>query len=91
MDVISSNEPVAYHFSASKWTALTKRFSKPEKVFYFRMAAVGTKKASSRVMVRARSLQEATERMLDDGTTTIIWYQQTDRNFKPLASRTKIS
>ena len=81
---------VAYHFSSNKWTALAKKFAKPETLFYFRVAPVGSKKTTHRIMVRARSLREATERVLDDSTCSVIWYQQTDHNFKPLNKRVKV-
>ena len=81
---------VSYHFSSNKWTALTKKFSKPETLFYFRVAPVGAKKSTHRIMVRARSIKEATERVLDDSTYSVIWYQQTDSKFKPLNSKINV-
>ena len=78
---------VATHFSASKWAALTEKFSNPEKWFYFRVAPVGSKKSTHRIMVRARSLREASERVLDESNSSIIWYQQTDSKFKPLNNK----
>ena len=81
---------VIYHFSSNKWRALTTKFSKPETLFYFRVAPVGAKKSTHRIMVRARSLKEATERVLDDSTCSVIWYQQTDSKFKPLNKKINV-
>lgn len=83
-------DDVSYHFSSNKWTALTKKFSKPETLFYFRVAPVGSKKSTHRIMVRARGLTEASERVLDESNSSIIWYQQTDSSFKPLSKKINV-
>ncbi len=87
MDVACSDEPVAYHFSASKWAALKAKFSNPEKWFYFRVSYAGSRFASERVQVLARSKSEALHKVLEDSTACLMWYQQTDRKFKPLNSK----
>ncbi len=87
MDVVSSDEPVAYHFSASKWASLTKKFSQPERWFHFRVSYAGSRCASERVQILARSKNEALDKVLDDSTACLMWYQQTDSKFKPLNNK----
>ena len=84
MDVVSSN------FSSNKWKALAKKFSNPETWFYFRVAYAGSRFASERVQVLARSKKEALDKVLDDSTARLMWYQQTDLNFKPLTKRVSV-
>ena len=91
MDVVSNNEPVAYHFSASKWAALTEKFSNPEKWFYFRVSYAGSRFASERVQVLARSKNEALDKVLDDSTACLMWYKEADSKFKPTTRKIMIN
>jgi len=91
MDVVSNNEPIAYHFSASKWAALTAKFSNPEKWFYFRVAYAGSRCASERVQVLARSKNEALNKVLDDSTACLMWYREADSKFVPTTRKIMIN
>ena len=84
MELVSSN------FSSNKWKALAKKFSNPETWFYFRVAYAGSRFASERVQVLARSKKEALDKVLDDSTARLMWYQQTDHNFKSLTKRVSV-
>ena len=74
---------ISYHFSASKWAALTEKFSNPEEWYYFRVAYAASRFASERVQVLARSKNEALNKVLDDSTACLVWYKEADSNFKP--------
>jgi hypothetical protein len=83
MDVVSNNEPVAYHFSASKWAALTKKFSQPECWYYFKVSYAASRFASERLKVLARSREQALEQILGDTFAEFLWYRETDSEFVP--------
>lgn len=91
MDVVSSDEPVAFHFSASKWKALTAKFSNPERWFYFRVSYAASRFASERLKVLARSKEQALEQVLADSFAEPVWYKETDSEFVPTTRKILIN
>jgi hypothetical protein len=83
MDVVSNNEPVAYHFSASKWAALTKKFSQPECWYYFKVSYAASRFASERLKVRARNKEQALAQVICDTYAEPVWYREADSEFVP--------
>ena len=91
MDVVSSDEPVAFHFSASKWAALTEKFSNPERWFYFRVSYAASRFASERLKVCARSKEQALEQILCDTFAEPVSYRETDSEFVPTTRKVMIN
>ena len=91
MDIVSSDEPVAYHFSASKWSALTAKFSNPEKWYYFKVSYAASRFASERLKVLARSKEQALNQVLGDSLAEPIWYRETDSEFVPTTRKVMIN
>ena len=87
MDVVSNNEPVAYHFSASKWAALTAKFTNPERWFYFKVSYAASRYASERLKVLARSKEQALDQILCDTYAEPVWYRETDSEFVPTTGK----
>ena len=82
---------ISYHFSASKWAALTEKFSNPEEWYYFRVAYAASRFASERLKVLARSKEQALNQVLGDSLAEPIWYRETDSEFVPTTRKVMIN
>jgi hypothetical protein len=91
MDVVSSNEPIAYHFSASKWAALTAKFANPERWYYFKVSYAASRFASERLKVRARSKEQALAQVICDTYAEPVWYREADSSFVPTTGKVMIN
>jgi hypothetical protein len=91
MDVVSNNEPVAYHFSATKWSALTAKFANPERWYYFKVSYAASRYASERLKVLARSKEQALAQVVCDAYAEPVWYRETDSEFVPKTRKVMIN
>ena len=67
------------------WQRRAARLSKPEGLFRFK-AIYSNSKKPQRLMVFARTLEQAVFRLADESNACLVSYQATDSNFKPYKS-----
>lgn|GEM_PF-5977892 len=67
------------------WKRRDARFSQPERLFRFK-AIYSNSKKPQRLMVFARTLEQAVFRLAEESNVSLISYQSTDSNFKPYKS-----
>ena len=82
---------IAYHFSASKWAALTAKFANPERWYYFKVSYAASRFGSERLKVRARSKDQALNQILCDTLAEPVWYSETDSSFVPTTRKVMIN
>ena len=67
------------------WQRRAARFSQPERLFRFK-AIYSNSKKTQRLMVFARTLEQAVFRLAEESNACLVSYQATDSNFKPYKS-----
>jgi len=67
------------------WQRRAARFSQPERLFRFK-AIYSNSNKPQRLMVFARTLEQAVFRLADESNACLVSYQATDPNFKPYKS-----
>ena len=67
------------------WQRRAARFSQPERLFRFK-AIYSNSNKPQRLMVFARTVEQAVFRLADESNACLVSYQATDSNFKPYKS-----